>query len=311
MANSPVSTKSASASGSSGSESVLRPRAYCSESNPAETLAGTADQVDVWLCLEYRPAWKPKALIDNALSAPTRFWISETLAALQAIGLKARPQFIRQPGTDTEDTRLLVSSGGRSFEFSGRGYDFLRELDLADWIQAPEKLAVNGRELEALQYLVCTNGQRDLCCARFGLPTYTALREQVGDRVWQVTHLGGHRFAPNVLTLPDGCLYGRVHADGATDFLATVEAGQVDFGRLRGRTCYSPVVQAAEALLARPGMRLLHVTGEDSRATVQFADSTERRSITLERSTTAIEVTKSCGDEAPAGIFPFEEISRD
>ena len=62
----------------------------------------------------------------------------------------------------------------------------------------------------APQYFVCTNGQRDLCCARFGLPTYAALRERVGERVWQTTHVGGHRFAPNVLTLPQAALYGRV-----------------------------------------------------------------------------------------------------
>ena len=41
-----------------------------------------------------------------------------------------------------------------------------------------------------------TNGQRD------GLPAHARLRELVGAPAWQTTHIGGHRFAPNVLVLP-------------------------------------------------------------------------------------------------------------
>ena len=104
----------------------------------------------------------------------------------------------------------------------------------------------------APQYFVCTNGQRDVCCARFGLPTYAALRERVGGRAWQTTHLGGHRFAPNVLTLPQAALYGRVQPADTDEFVDAVERNGLAAKWLRGRTRYSPEVQAAEAaLLAR------------------------------------------------------------
>ena len=195
--------------------------------------------------------------------------------------------------------------GTKTFQFSGRGYDFLRDLDLAGQIDRPDAMAANGEEINAPQYLVCTNGQRDLCCARFGLPVYNALTERVGQRAWQVTHLGGHRFAPNVLTLPDACLYGRVHAGGVDEFLSLTESGAVDFSRLRGRTCYPSVVQAGEACIGRQGMRLLHVDGNDDHASIQFADDASRVTVTVGRSEQPVQVTKSCGDTEPTEVFPF------
>lgn len=58
--------------------------------------------------------------------------------------------------------------------------------------------------------LVCTHGNRDACCATFGFPVYQTLRHQIAPlmsenlRVWRTSHLGGHRFAPNFLDLPEG-----------------------------------------------------------------------------------------------------------
>ena len=282
-------------------------RIYCSEQNPEEPLWGSADPVDVWLCLEYRPVWKARAVTDNGLAGPVQRWLADTIAAFARQGRKARPQFIRRPESEGEDVRLLVSVDGRAFEFRGRGYDFLQSLDLPAVLAGPEGSPASEfvRELKRPRYFVCTNGQRDLCCARFGLPVYAALRERVGERAWQVTHLGGHRFAPNVLTFPDACLYGRVSPGEMEEFLRLVEAGDVDFARLRGRTRYPPVVQAAEAALGRPGLRLLHVDGTPEEATVWFAHGDGRVFIRMGRSGETLAVLKSCGDAGAASVYPF------
>ena len=277
---------------------------YCSEHNSAEPLWGTADTVDVWLFLEYRPAWKARASTDNSLAAPAARWLSETLSALPAAGFRVRPQFVRQPESERQDTRLLIAVNDRVVEFSGQGYDFLQSLDLAALIRNPEELVSRGRELTEPVYLVCTNGQRDLCCARFGLPVYAAIRERVGARVWQVTHLGGHRFAPNVLVLPSACLYGRVTVATVDDFLSTVEQGDLDFPRLRGRSRYESIVQAAEACIGRQGLRLVHIEGDDAQATLSFADGRELVKVSLRRTEAPVQVTKSCGDE-PVEVFPY------
>ena len=44
--------------------------------------------------------------------------------------------------------------------------------------------------------LVCTNGTRDVCCATKGRPVAQGACKALPDRVWEVTHTSGHRFAP-------------------------------------------------------------------------------------------------------------------
>jgi hypothetical protein len=316
---SPFQNNYASPKGRSLQNSPTATRPYCSQMNGAEPLWGTAESVDVWLCLEYKPVWRAKALADNDLGAPTRTWLAETLRSLTEAGFKVRPQFIRQPDLDRSDTRLLVAFQGQVYEFSGQGYGFLENLDLTALLSHPERLADVATSLDEPRYLVCTNGQRDLCCARFGLPVYTALRELVGDRVWQVTHLGGHRFAPNVLVVPSGCVYGRVSEQSLAAFLKLTEAGDTDFSRLRGRSCYPGIVQAAEASLGRQAVRLLHFEGDDTYARITFvneedqevneeADDQERFSVVMQRAEQGSVITKSCGDEETATVFPYLRV---
>src|SRR6056297_44484 len=173
-------------------------------------MIGTADQVDVWLLLEYRAPWKARALEDNDLVEPARRWLDDAVARLAGAGLKARPQFIRRPGDPGDELTLFVGLPGTLVEFSGVGYDFLAAVDLAAVVADPGAFQC----LEEARYFVCTNGQRDVCCARFGLPAYAGVQQRVAERAWQVTHLGGHRFAPNVLVLPQGGVYGRVVPEG-------------------------------------------------------------------------------------------------
>ncbi len=279
-------------------------RVYCSEHNQEEVLCGTADSVDVWLCLEYRPTWKARVLADNALSVGVRSWLQETLARFESAGLKCRPQFIRQPEIESDSVRLLLSHGGSTYQWQGAGYGYLEELDLAALV-TERALAAVAERIREPQYLVCTNGQRDVCCARFGLPLYSALRERVGERAWQVTHLGGHRFAPNVLTLPDACLYGRLTPEEVDDFLAATEQGLVAFPHLRGRTCYPPAVQAAEALLGTDGLRLLHVEELNDATRVRFAAGSRTVHIDVHRASEPETVLKSCSDEETAEVYPY------
>lgn len=61
--------------------------------------------------------------------------------------------------------------------------------------------------------LVCTHGERDICCARFGEPAYQTLREAYASdslRVWRCSHIGGHKFAPTLIDLPEGRYWGHL-----------------------------------------------------------------------------------------------------
>ena len=270
-------------------------REYCAEVARAEgePMPGTADVVDVWIMLEYLPAWTAKATSDNSLAASTRAWLTRLSDDVAARGLKPRVQLIRRPELDRPGVRLMVAADDALHRIEASDYDALGERTLDDVLATT---AVRDR-----QYFVCTNGQRDVCCARFGLPTYAALRERVGDRVWQTTHVGGHRFAPNVLTLPRAALYGRVQPTEVDEFVDAIEHDRLAAKWLRGRTRHRPEVQAAEAALAERGF---DVSG--SPMTRALDDGAQRITFgvhaAIVRPGAAREVLTSCGDERKAVV---------
>ena len=65
-------------------------------------------------------------------------------------------------------------------------------------------------------FLVCTHGNHDKCCSKYGNPFYrqaiTTLKDLLlsNTRVWQGSHFGGHRFTPTMIDLPEGRYYGRL-----------------------------------------------------------------------------------------------------
>ena len=103
-------------------------------------------------------------------------------------------------------------------------------------------------------FLVCTNGARDPCCALHG----TRVLDALGARAVACTHLGGHRFAANVLVLPDNLLFGRLDAETAIRLAEELDAGRLPVEHLRGRCELEPEQQACEILLRRElGLRAL------------------------------------------------------
>jgi hypothetical protein len=164
---------------------------------------------------------------------------------------KARVQFVKQNRTSpavglTFFLALTREVAPLLYEFRLDSYHDLESLDL------PGLLAGDAgfRHLRSEPlYLVCTNGRRDRCCSRLGLGLYLALDRHVGQAAWQCTHLGGHRFAPTLVTFPDGACYGRLADADLPPLIRAQQAGQLYLNRLRGRSCYEDVVQAAEWFL--------------------------------------------------------------
>ncbi len=292
----------------------MNARPYCSEENTDEQMLGTADEVDLWLLLEYRARWRAKALTDNELARSTQDWLAEGVRALAAQGRKVRVQFIRQPEREAMDVRLLIHADGvlRTFSSGADGYRGLTATPIAELAAT-----ASGERLRAPHYFVCTNGQRDLCCARFGLPVHQRLRELVGERVWQSTHLGGHRFAPNLLVLPQGALYGRVRTRKDTtqtaavdELVRRVEAGELSIAYLRGRTCYPKPVQAAEGFAGGGNLVLVDVQGDERRAEVTFARDGKHLSISVARAEAPLRVLATCGDAELKEAHPYVALAK-
>ncbi|SDS96651.1 hypothetical protein SAMN04488570_3162 [Nocardioides scoriae] len=100
-------------------------------------------------------------------------------------------------------------------------------------------------------YAVCTHGRHDACCAERGRPVVAALTGVRPEQTWEVSHVGGDRFAANVLVLPEGLYYGQVTPEGVTGLAHHHEAGRLDLDHLRGRSSRPMSVQHAEVALRR------------------------------------------------------------
>jgi Sucrase/ferredoxin-like len=103
-------------------------------------------------------------------------------------------------------------------------------------------------------FLVCTHPRRNACCARLGAPLAQALGARHPGQVWETTHVGGHRFAANLVILPHGLYYGPVGMGAAAATIGAYRQGSVAPERYRGRAGQPKATQEAErARLTRAG----------------------------------------------------------
>ena len=97
---------------------------------------------------------------------------------------------------------------------------------------------------------MCANGKRDACCAIVGRPVAAAAAEAHPGRVWETTHLGGHRFAPTAVALPSGWTFGRLTAESAGR-RSTRSGPASSTSRGRGRSVWPGPGQVAELAVRR------------------------------------------------------------
>jgi hypothetical protein len=179
-----------------------------------------------------------------------------------------RVQAIRRPGrTPRGAPRQWALVDTRDGTQSLRRGEF---DDPAEVLDLPLDAAPGVVDEEPL-YLVCAHSKHDTCCALRGRPVAAALTALRPGRVWETSHVGGDRFAANVLVLPSGLLYGRVLPFAATEFVAAAESGEVIGALLRGRIGLPPAAQAALAF-AHEHLALRHISDLCVVSTTPIAD---------------------------------------
>ena len=208
-----------------------------------EPQVGTAVFAKAWFILEVREAWQPKAPADNHLPQPVQDWLNTQVAAVE----NGRIQFIRRNKV-TESLAFFIADAREQnpklYRFELSSYEDLLDLDVSADLANDSAYAANQTSDPLV--LICTHGRRDRCCAKFGIPVYEALKAELGDAVWQTTHLGGHRFAPTLLTLPDGVSYGRFTREDVPHLINSLTNSELFLDKLRGRCCYTAVTQFAD-----------------------------------------------------------------
>lgn len=205
-------------------------------------LLGSAPEVDVFVWFECRRPWQSR--VERSADFPGE--LAEVVnQAAAAAGRRART--VARPSVRADGTREA-----RVYRRTPEGEVRLVRLHFQEEEGPRDRLAaaVTGEEPgEAAPpvLFVCTHGSRDPCCGKRGYAMVRRARERAPRReILESSHLGGHRFAPTVLALPEWRLFGRLEVDEVDEFLGLLERGRVMASRLRGACWLPPAAQVAE-----------------------------------------------------------------
>jgi hypothetical protein len=205
--------------------------------NRGDLALGTAAPAPRWLLVEQPGPWGRSALHESRLDR----------AAARALGERAavagvRVVLIRRPGRPVPGVRRWAYVDARPGHEASWWGTFHDEAEL---LGVPLD-GTEGRRSDEPVYLVCTHGRHDTCCAVRGRPVAAMLATAHPERTWECSHVGGDRFAPNLVVLPHGLYYGHVEPEDALRVVTAYDAGLVVPSLLRGRSAYSSAAQAAQ-----------------------------------------------------------------
>lgn len=219
-----------------------------------EPLAGTAATARTWLLVEQPGPWGAKALTSSHLDPALGRALERA-----AEGTGVRVALIRRPGRHADCHTVAERQVYAAHTTPGNVWlhkattsdpERLLELDfseLGEGLPGTFDAALDGGPHTGDPLaLVCTNGKRDRCCALLGRPLAAELAASGVDGIWEVTHLGGHRFSPTLLVLPYGYAYGRAEAHAVKEILQGVREGRVVTEGCRGSSAWERPGQAAE-----------------------------------------------------------------
>ncbi|HSY16518.1 MAG TPA: sucrase ferredoxin [Jatrophihabitantaceae bacterium] len=271
-----------------------------------DPLAGTAFATARILLVEQPGPWGPGGLRDSYFDHR----IAQELGA-RADAAGMRLLAIRRPGRSAMDgpRRWAVLDCAADTRASSWG-TYREDAELLDVPLDGSAGTTSGD----LVYLVCAHSRHDVCCAVRGRPVAAALAEIRPGQVWECSHVGGHRFAANMLVAPLGLLYGRVDADCARDLVLAAERGELVAGRLRGQVGLAPIAQAA-LIHAHTELRLRQVDALRVRMIDAVAEDTSTITLDGPRATYELAMRAervpastglSCAKPGPDSYLRFE-----
>jgi hypothetical protein len=193
-------------------------------------------------------------------------WIADL-----ALETGTRVQTIVPEGARTDGAVLLTRWSAQGARFTGTDW-------LVPAVEVPDALAaivaggdpdVPGEDAPD-EVLVCGHGSRDRCCGGSGTRLAVEARASLPDlRVRRTSHLGGHRFAPTALSMPDGRVWAFLDAEALAGIvdrrLHPIEARD----HYRGHVGIDPWAQVVEAVgLSEHGWAALDVDELDAEVDV-------------------------------------------
>ena len=200
----------------------------CSVGAARQSLAGTAPYAQGWILIASEGAWGAKA-VEVLVGPALRAWAEQRNIRILLVRRHDRTG-------DHQNQYWLSDSHG-----------ILLTGSLTDLNTPP---SLDSTRLAEPMLVVCTNGARDQCCAIEGVALRKELQAMLTSaqlaNLWEGTHIGGHRFAPTALYLPQNLVYGRLTPTAAAGILRD---GRLERAFLRGRSHYPPCLQVLEQRL--------------------------------------------------------------
>lgn len=201
-----------------------------------DSLRGTALPVQRFILIEVPGPWV------------TGFWDAAALPGDvgrhlrdSAIAAHARLLLIRRPGRHPVDRTgprrwCVVTRDG----FAWGEWHLAPELLKLDVLEQISALGADPGRSERPLALVCTHGRKDVCCAIEGRPVASVLAVDPRLDVWECSHVGGDRFAANMLWLPSGLMFGGLTTSTVRGVVDKALSSRVDLKHFRGR-CGDPL----------------------------------------------------------------------
>ncbi|OUZ12678.1 sucrase ferredoxin [Aeromicrobium sp. PE09-221] len=281
-----------------------------------DPIAGTAPRGSYWILIEYRGSWPVNGFDGLDLDPQVHAAVFAAAHARRARILLIRRHGRRRRGGPGRWAVLHRATGDRLMQHWGTWREERDLLDIVRVLNDPADLTPRGTPEPVV--LVCAHGLHDVCCAVRGRPVAGALSARWPHLVWECTHVGGDRFAANILLVPDGVYYGRLDAESAVDVVAGHLDDRIDARHLRGYTDLVPVEQVAVAAAletqgpaGRDDYAIVSTSREDDRWTVHVASRVPGRdALAID-----IEVTRSpprqltCRGTARASAFVYSVVA--
>ena len=165
---------------------------------------GTALNIDAVVLIELPLPW-PKPVFAHSDLKGLESLIHTSMGVTRVLAC--------QPRSDEQNTTVTVfSKEDTTFDrwvFELESKDSLMELIETLISSKPEKITTSKQIKENKEaVLLCTQGSHDICCGSRGNRLANQIEEQESKiDLFKVSHLGGHRFSPTVMTMPDGRMW--------------------------------------------------------------------------------------------------------
>ena len=202
---------------------------FCAIANRqlGEDLIGTASCYQTYVLIECPLPWSAKVWTSVCIPPELRQYIKaiKTTRSVQFLAIN------RSAASVDDSVTMMVYEKTVPSNLASPAAEIIYESALAYWgyefqiedlTQVVNTLEAHwqgdrlGKPITQQDILVCTHGMRDKCCAKFGQPFFRKATQRAkqgklpNTRIWRVSHIGGHRFAPTAISLPDGRYYGRL-----------------------------------------------------------------------------------------------------